>query len=115
MAVSNQNVTAENLISATVKYSNKDDANRVYDISANVRIDNGTVRSFESGDVRKMESDTDNADGMPNMANFSSYGTKALSLNYENVDEEDAKAILSAVYAFMTDVKKNVSINPVKA
>lgn len=112
MATSSQPVTADQLISATVKYSNKDDANRVYDISANARIENGNVNNFESGEVRKIPASTD---GMGNIATFNAYGDKNLNLYINNADETEASSILSAIYVFMADVKANVSANPVQA
>lgn len=115
MATTSQNVTADQLISATVKYSNKDDANRVYDISANARIENGIVNNFDNGEVRKHSESSESTDGMGNIATFNSYSEKNLNLHINNADETEAKAILEAVYAFMADVKANVSANPVQA
>lgn len=113
MAQASQNVTADQLISATVKYSNKDDANRVYDISANARIENGNVNNFESGEVKKLSASV--MDGMENAATFNAYGEKNLNLYIQNANETEASAILSAIYAFMSDVKANVTANPVQA
>lgn len=114
MATTNQNVTADALISATVKYSNKDDSARLYDISSNVSIQNRQVNSFDGGEVRKPQSDVQFGDGMA-IATFSSYGTKTLYLSINDADENEAKAIMEAVYTFMTDVKANVNTNPVTA
>lgn len=115
MATSSQNVTAENLLSATVKYSNKDDANRVYDISSNARIENGIVSNFENGEVKKLSASSETADGMGNIASFNAFGEKSLNLYVNNATETEAKSILNAVYAFMSDVRTNVTANPVQA
>lgn len=116
MATSSQNVTAENLLSATVKYSNKDDVNRVYDISANVRIENGLVNNFDGGEVRTLSASEDNVNLMGNnVATFNSYGEKSLNLYINNADATEASSILSSIYAFMADVKANVNANPVTA
>lgn len=110
MATSSQNVTADKLISATVKYSNKDDSARVFDITANVRIENGNVSNFENGEVKNLVND-----GMGNVATFNAYGEKNLNLYIQNADETEAQSILTAIYAFMADVKANVTANPVTA
>lgn len=115
MAQASQNVTADHLISATVKYSNKDDDNRVYDISANARIENGQANNFDSGEVRKKSDSSENMDGMSVIATFNASGEKNLNLYIYNADATEAKVIMDAVYAFMADVKTNVSINPVNA
>lgn len=114
MATTNQNVTADALISAMVKYSNKDDSARVYDISANVSIQDKKVNSFDGGEVRKIQSDAQYNDGMA-IATFSSYGPKTLYLSINDADENEAKAIMEAVYTFIADVKANVNTNPVTA
>ena len=115
MATSSQNVTADQLISATVKYSNKDDANRVYDITANARIENGAVNNFDSGEVRKKSDSSENMDGMSVIATFNAYGERNLNLYIQNADETEAKAAMEAVYAFMADVKSTVNANPITA
>lgn len=116
MATTNQPVTADQLISATVKYSNRDDANRVFDITANVRIENGIVNNFDSGEVKKHTESSDATDGMaPNVASFNFYGEKNLNLYINNATVTEAKEILSAIYAFVADVKANVNANPVTA
>lgn len=112
MATTNQNVTADALISATVKYSNKDDAARAYDITANVSIRDKNVTSFDNGEVYKSSSSTE---GGVYAANFSSYSEKSLNLNVNSSDEEETKEIVSAIYAFMSDVRASVNANPVTA
>lgn len=108
-----QTVTAEDLLSATVKYSNNEDANRTYDISANVNIRNGKVSSFDSGEVRKESSVT--ASGVEAVSTFSSYSDKSLNLSFTNVDADESKTILDAIHDFMANVKSNVNATPVKA
>lgn len=108
----NKKVTAENLVSANVRYSNKDDVSRLYEISANVNIHSGSVNSFEGGEVKKIQTDGEAGE---QMASFNSYGTRQLNLYINNADETEAPDILSAIYAFMADVRANVSANPVQA
>lgn len=115
MATANQSVTADKLLSATVRYSNKDVSTRVYDISANARIENGQVINFDSGEVKKLSAPSENMDGMGNVATFNSYSPKSLNLYINNVEESEATSILSAVYAFMEDVRTNVNANPLNA
>lgn len=114
MATSNQSVTADQLISATVRYSNKDDANRVYDITANVRIENGTVQTFDGGEVKKRSASPESADNAEVVSSFSSYGQKQLNIYFNSLKETVATDVLSAVYVFMEDVEANVNVKPIE-
>lgn len=111
----NQPVTAENLLSATVKYSNKDDSARVYDISANVKIRNGEAVNFENGEVKRLPASADSMDSADIVATFHSYSKKSLNYDVNNASEEESKLILESVYTFMADVKANVNANPINA
>lgn len=115
MATSTQSVAADKLVSATVKYTNKGDAARVYDISANVRIQNGKVTNFESGEVQKIQNENTSADMPMEHATFNSYGSNSLHLDINDGDETEAQNILTAIYAFMAEVKAHVNSNPVTA
>lgn len=113
MTTENQQVTAESVLSATVRYSNRDDASRSYDITANVNIQNGTVSSFERGEVRKLpEAGAPGPQVMNNVATFSSYNPKSLGLNANDAEPEEAMAVMTSVYAFMAAVRSTVSVTP---
>ena len=114
MATSNKSVTADELVSATVKYSNKDDSSRVYDITANVNIQNGQVSSFDNGEIRSVVGEV--GEGLASIVGtFSSYSERNLNLNINDANDVQGKNILEAVYAFMADVRSAVSANPVTA
>lgn len=118
MSTSSSNVTAEKLNSANVKYNNLNDADRAYDITANVNIQNGSVSNFESGTVSltgSVNASNPEGGGAQNLASFSSYSETSLNFNVYNSAESEAKNILTAIYAFMADVKANVTANPVTA
>lgn len=110
MATTDSKVTVGEIVSATVKYSNKDDASRVYDISADVRIENGTAQSFDNGMVQPLGQ---NSDGMGvSDATFNSWSENNASITFNNSDSEKAVAITAAVYAFMADVKASIVSKP---
>lgn len=111
MATSETKVTAGQILSATVKYNNNDDASRVYDISANVRIENGTAQSFDSGEVRAKGSTADTMTG--EYASFNSWGENELSMTFNNATPEKRTAMLNAVNAFIADVKASIVVNPI--
>lgn len=105
MATSTQKVTAGELISATVKYNNNDDANRAFNIEAEVSINNGTVTNFNSGVVRRK-----NEENGANVATFGSWSDNQLNVDFQNLStREESLQILTAIYDFRTDVKNTVA------
>lgn len=114
MVASNIRVTADALISAQVKYSNRDDESRKYDISATANIQNGKVASFDSGFVGKLTSENHEMESA-SIASFSSYGDRNLTLVVNDADGDETKVILDEIYAFMGEVNTTVTNNPVKA
>lgn len=103
MANTDQKVSAGELISATVRYNNYDDANRAYDIEGDVNINGRKVQGFSNGRVKKH--DVENA---AELANFNSWGENQLQIIFQNIGKSDAVLILPAVYDFMADVKTTV-------
>lgn len=95
-----EKVTYKELRSAKVHYDNSVDTAKVYDIAADVNIENMNVTNFDQGTVSK--------DGIQ-IAYFSCYGENNLSINYQNVESTNQCAVLEAVNEFMTDVKANVA------
>lgn len=109
MATSETKVTAGQILSATVKYNNNDDASRVYDITSNVRIENGAAQSFDSGELRVKNSTADTMTG--EYASFNSWGENELSMTFNNANPEKRTAMLTAVNAFIADVKASIVTN----
>lgn len=113
MATSSTNVTAENLLSATVRYSNKDDASRVYYVTANVNITGGKVSSFDSGEVRRITSSPDSPENMPTIpATFNGYGDRVLNVYVNDADLDESKLIFETICAFVADVRASVATTP---
>lgn len=97
-------VNAVRLNSANVKYDNSVDAERVYNIEANVNLNNGNVVSFDGGTVMK--------DGVEK-ASFSTYGNHQMNYNIRGVEDiEEQCAIIKAIHAFVGDVESEVETNP---
>lgn len=97
-------VKALTLNSANVKYDNSVDESKVYDISANVNIDNSKVRNYDAGVVLK--------DGVQ-VANFSKWSDNNQSLNFQTGDIMEMCNIITAVNTFYTDVATEVTTNPI--
>lgn len=104
MATPTTKVTAGEVVSATVKYTNKDDEARKFDITADVNIADKKVTNFNNGELRKR----DNVDFTN--ANFSSSGDYTyLNYNCNQLTAEESKEAFTAIYEFMEDVNKNVT------
>lgn len=101
----NNNVTAGEVVSATVRYTNEDDSTREFNIKADVNITNKEVSSFNSGEVRKLNEEM----GMT-LATFNASGNTAsyFNISFNNATDEEMNKILSAVISFVKDVKENV-------
>lgn len=97
-------VTAKALNKANVKYDNSVDESKVYDISANVTIENGNPRNYDKGIVVK--------DGVQ-VANFSKWGENNQSMSFLISDVTEMCSIISAVNAFYADVETEISTNPI--
>lgn len=96
-----QKVTIKSLNSANVRLDNSVDADRVYDIEANVNISTGNyVQSIDSGSVKKE---------MNEVATFSSWGSDNLQINYNGVKAEEQCAIITAVNQFIESVSDKVA------
>lgn len=95
-------VKFETVTEATVKTSNSVDTSRVYDISANVRINNGTnVFNVDSGVVIK---------GNITVCTFNKWGDTSLNTNFQNVnDVMEMCAILTSVNSYIEEIEDAVS------
>lgn len=104
--MSAENVTYKALNSANVRIDNSVDAERVYNISANVNVAGTNVSNME-GAIRE------NNDVAAVLATFNSYD-ETLSVNYQNITLEEQQAVNAAINAFIEDVKAKVgSVSPV--
>lgn len=98
--MSTEKVTYKVLNSANVRIDNSVDADRVYDIFANVNVENTNVSGMD-GDLRR-KGETADA-----VATFNSYGGN-LSVNYQGITPEEQQAVNTAINAFIEDVKAKV-------
>lgn len=96
------NVTVKSLNSANVRMDNSVDADRVYDIAANVNVQ-GTEVTDTNGEVRQK------GDSSSVIATFNSYGTDNLSINYQGLNAQQQQAVNTAINAFIADAKAEVS------
>lgn len=104
--MSAENVTYKALNSANVRIDNSVDAERVYNISANVNVAATNVSNME-GTIRE---DNDVAEVL---ATFNSRDG-ILSVDYQNITLEEQQAVNAAINAFIEDVKAKVgSVSPV--
>lgn len=94
-------IVYKELRNALVYVDNSVDTDRVYDISADIRLQGQTVvESYESGSVMK--------DGAQ-IATFNCWGDISnVSIQYYNVESQDQCNVLSAVTQFMGDVKNKI-------
>lgn len=96
-------VTAGQVVSATVKYTNLDDESRKFNISADVNIQDKKVTNFNSGTVVKKDT-TDYGN-----ANFNAgQGLTYFGFSSNNLNAEELKEAIGATLAFIADVEKNV-------
>lgn len=100
-------VTAGEIVSATRQYSNKDDANRKFNITADVSIKNGKVINFNNGSLIVLDVPATGS------ANFSQ-GEGWLSFNTNNLTDEEVKEAFDATLVFMNDVRNNVDSLPIE-
>lgn len=96
----NRTVTAGDIVSATVKYSNKDSEGRDFDLSADVNISGKRVQSISGGSART-------SDGLQ-VADFNRYDDEGLNINFYNCPDEQKPAVLAAVLGFMANVVASV-------
>lgn len=92
-----EKVTIKSLNSANLRMDNSVDADREYNIAANVNIDSGNVvNNVDGGSVMK--------DGME-IASFSSSSTENLQINFNNVAASEQCTIITSVNTFIADVR----------
>lgn len=99
-----QKVTAGDVVSATVKYTNEADSRRKFNIDCEVGISNGKVIGFSNGRFTKKDS-TEYANGNFNAGADNAY----IGFNCNGLTTEESKEAFGAVLAFMEDVKASVN------
>ena len=95
-------VKFETVTEATVKTSNSIDTNRAYDITANVRINNGTnVSNVDSGVVIKDKT---------TVCTFNKWGNNSLNTNFQNVEDiMEMCSILTSINSYIEEIEDAVS------
>ena len=86
--------------SSSELFDNRNDGSRVYDIESRANVVMGKLDNTDSGNVFR--------EGL-HMAQFSWMGGDRLNLTYMGVKEEEQISIISAVNAFLREVKDSVA------
>ena len=98
------NVTFRNVIHASLRADNADDANRLYEITADVNICGDTVDNIQNG--RAVRRDDPSA-----VCSFSANNSPNLSTEFSNMDNiEDQEEALRAVADFIASAKSKAPI-----
>lgn len=92
------------LNSANVSAQNVD-AEKVYDINANVNIGGSNVTSIDGGSVKKDD---------VQVATFSRWGENSLNINFMNVDAMTMCSIITEVNAFIEGVETKVQTETIE-
>lgn len=92
------NVTVKSVVSRTLAVDNSSDADRKYEISAQVAVGGGAIRSIASGMLD---------DGAEHKVVFSSYrGTDNMRIEFNGAPERTE--IMAAIDAFVGDIEENI-------
>lgn len=92
------------LNSANVLADNSVDAAKIYDIKANVNINDSRVNNIEQGRVFK---------GSVEVATFSRYGNNNMNITFNNVESTEMCTIITEVNAFCNYVNIKVEEEPI--
>ena len=87
---------------ATLVANNESDAERVYNISAEVESRNGKATNVQSGTVKVLG-------GEQNIATFSGWHEKQLNVTMDGVPEEEKDAVFKAVRLFVNELRTKTS------
>ena len=96
-----ENIVYKQLKNAKVHADNSGEADRVYDISADVQLNESGVEYIEVGSVSLKNNDV-------TLSSFNTYGINSLNVMFTSVDPEDMCTILTAINSFIADVKQKV-------
>lgn len=103
MATKNTKITVGNIVSSTRKYSNVDDAERVFNIHAEVNIKEGKTVGFNLGTLNRKNSDT-----YGNATFNCGQDVNHFSFNSNGLSKEEIKEAVNAIVDFINEVDKNV-------
>lgn len=92
------------VVSASLNVDNSDDANRSYRISANVDVDENSIRSITNGIVKAPDSEAQ-------LADFNDQGHLSSNI-YNTGDEVDRTAVFSAISDFCNGVRADRPVLP---
>lgn len=87
---------------ATLVANNESDAERVYNISAEVETRNGKATNVQSGAVKVLG-------GECNIATFSGWNENQLNVTMDGVPEEEKDAVFKAVRIFVKELREKAS------
>lgn len=102
------NIVAESVISATVRFSNKEDNDRKYDINVEAIIVNGKIINFQNGIVcRKPDIENSEADTLiQHVAEFHEYGESNFGVNFYELTSSDSRwTVMSEIELFIKAVR----------
>lgn len=108
MATKDNKVTQGEIVSATVRFTNFDDVERKFNISADVNIQDKKVASFQNGSIGRRDSSEYGSGNFSAGADFNYF-----SFNTNGFKAEEIKEVLAASLEFIGDVNTSVeSSNP---
>lgn len=93
-----------NLNSANVSANNSVDESKVYDITANVNVNENKVSSIDNGRVSK--------DGVE-VASFSKWGENNSNKSFYGVSDEEQCIILNEINTFCRNVNEKIEAEPI--
>lgn len=89
---------------ATIAATNENDADRVYNISADVETNNGKAVNVQSGMVTRLgEEMPENDENV--LATFSGWNEKHLNVSLKNAADEEQETVFSAVRIFVKELR----------
>lgn len=95
-------VTLEAVNSANVKVNNSVDAEKVYEISANLNVSGKVVNNVADGVVKQ---------GDVVKANFQRWSAENLNIQFQTSDVMEMCSVINAINGFIADCEKAVENN----
>lgn len=95
-------VQYDGVVTATVKYTNAVDSDRIYDVSGEFQVQNKTVTNVQNGNAVRLSDSV-------SVASFSAWADDSLAATVNGVkDSTDKKEVFAAIVDFIDDVKAKV-------
>ena len=94
----------KNLIAATYVVDNSTDANRTFDISAEVKVSNGSVQNIQNGKVAELGEAAERR-----YADFSDYGSLSSSI-YDTPADVTREDVFGAISDFCATLRNTQNI-----